>query len=71
MFSERQESGRRPHTQEGFLRVIHELESKGLLDEITISLIKSLILEENIEVIRVINAYIMNTIDQIELGYRL
>jgi hypothetical protein len=49
-----------------------ELESKGLLnDEQTSSLLKTLVLEENFEVFRVINSYLAKAISDRELSFRL
>lgn len=43
---------------EKFIQVASELEGKGLLEEETVSLIKTFILEENNEVIKVIKGYL-------------
>lgn len=52
--------------------MILELEGKGLLnDEQTASLLKTLVLEENFEVFRVINSYIAKAISDRELSFRL
>lgn len=48
-----------------------ELETKHMLDEQTASLLKTLILEENVEVFRVINSYIAKAISDRELGFKL
>lgn len=49
-----------------------ELETKGLLnDEQTASLLKTLVLEENFEVFRVINSYLAKAISDRELSFRL
>jgi hypothetical protein len=54
------------------LPVILELENKGLLnDEQTASLLKTLVLEENFEVFRVINSYLAKAISDRELSFRL
>lgn len=58
-------------TQEKFLPEILNLEREGQLDEQTASLLKTLILEENVEVFRVINMYHSKLISQRELGYKL
>ncbi len=44
-----------------------ELEIKNLLDEQTSSLIKSLILEENIEVFKYLNQYYQQFLNDIQL----
>ncbi len=51
--------------------MVLELEQKGLLDEQTASLLKTLILEENVEVFRVINSYIAKIISDRELSFKL
>ena len=48
-----------------------ELEGKNLLEEQTGSLLKTLILEENLEVFRVINSYIAKAISDRELSFKL
>lgn len=51
--------------------VIIELENKNLLDERTASLLKTLILEENLEVFKVINTYLAKAVSDRELSFRL
>ena len=51
--------------------MVLELEAKGMLDEQTASLLKTLILEENVEVCRVINSYWAKTISDRELSFKL
>lgn len=51
--------------------MIIDLELKRLLDEHTGSVIKTLILEENSEVFKVINSYINRVINEQELTYKL
>jgi hypothetical protein len=46
---------------------VTELEIKNLLDEQTSSLIKSLILEENIEVFKYLNQYYQQFLNDIQL----
>jgi len=59
-------------THDRYLPVILELENKGLLnDEQTASLLKTLVLEENFEVFRVINSYLARAISDRELSFRL
>lgn len=53
------------------LRLIHSLEMKNLLDEQTVSLVKTLILEENIEVFRVLNNYLCHVTNETELAVQL
>lgn len=48
-----------------------ELENKGLLEEQTASLLKTLVLEENFEVFRVINSYLAKAINDRELSFKL
>eukprot|EP00347_Sterkiella_histriomuscorum_P013336 403365107 len=60
-----------PIGQDRCLPIILELENKGMLDEQTASLLKTLILEENVEVFRVINSYIAKAISDRELGFKL
>jgi len=48
-----------------------ELENKGYLDEQTASLLKTLILEENVEVFKTINMCFAKIISQRELAFRL
>jgi hypothetical protein len=48
-----------------------ELENKGYLDEQTASVLKTLILEENVEVFKTINMYFAKLIVQKELGFKL
>ena len=57
--------------QEKFIQIIHELEKKALLDEQTVSLIFTLILEENHEMYSVLNSFLSNNIDHMELSLRL
>ena len=40
-----------------YMPIVLELEHKGLLNEVTSSLLKTLILEENVEIQRVLDAY--------------
>lgn len=49
--------------------VILDLEQKGLLNEVTSSLLKTLILEENIEIQRVLDAY--TGLSDRELSFKL
>ena len=58
-------------TQAIMIGEIHNLEQKGLLDKQTVSLIKTLILEENGEVFKVLNSFIAHYINETELSYRL
>lgn len=57
--------------QEKFIQIIHDLEKRALLDEQTVSLIFTLILEENHEMYSVLNSYLSNNIDHVELSLRL
>jgi len=54
-----------------YMPIIIDLEQKGLLDEQTASLIKTLVLEENVDVQQVLNIYINRVITDVELGYKL
>jgi hypothetical protein len=59
-------------SQDRYLPVVLDLETKGLLnDEQTASLLKTLVLEENFEVFRVINSYLAKAISERELSFRL
>ncbi|CDW71526.1 UNKNOWN [Stylonychia lemnae] len=60
-----------PAAQDRYLPVILELENKGMVDEQCASLLKTLVLEENVEVFRVINSYIAKNISDRELGFKL
>lgn len=51
--------------------IIIDLEQKGLLEEHTASVIKTLVLEENFDVQQVINTYINRVITDVELAYKL
>ena len=51
--------------------IIINLETSNLLDEQTSDLLKTLILEENLDVFRLINSYIARAIDEQELCARL
>ncbi len=48
--------------------MVLELEAKSMLDEQTASLIKTLVLEENVEVFRVINSHLAKAITDRELS---
>jgi hypothetical protein len=58
-------------SQDRYLPIIINLESQGLLDEPAASLLKTLILEENVDVFRQINGYIARAIDEQELCSKL
>jgi len=58
-------------TQERFLPIVIDLEQKRLVDEQTGSLLKTLILEENVEVFRVINSYMARALNEHELAHKL
>lgn len=49
--------------------IVLELEHKGLLNEVTLSLLKTLILEENVEIQRVLDAY--SGLNDRELSFKL
>ena len=51
--------------------IIIDLEQKQLLDEQTASVVKTLVLEENIDVQQVLNTYINRVITDVELAYKL
>jgi len=57
--------------QEKFIQIIAELERMSYLTEHSASLIKSLILEENPEVVRALNSYEADMYDYKELSFRL
>ena len=58
-------------SQAMMLGVVHDLEIQSLLDKQLVSHIKTLILEENKEVIKVMNQYFAHLIDERELSYSL
>eukprot|EP01022_Parablepharisma_sp_SALTPOND_P012051 TRINITY_DN153_c0_g1_i2.p1 TRINITY_DN153_c0_g1~~TRINITY_DN153_c0_g1_i2.p1 ORF type:complete len:790 (-),score=106.37 TRINITY_DN153_c0_g1_i2:12035-14404(-) len=58
-------------TQAMLIGAVHDLEEKKLLDEQVVCTIKTLILEENPEVIKLLNSYIAHMIDERELCPRL
>jgi hypothetical protein len=51
--------------------VILDLEQRGLLDEYTSTTVKTLSLEENFDVQRVINSYLAHVISDKELSFKL
>lgn len=51
--------------------IIINLEQLNLIDDQTANIVKTLILEENVEVFRHINGYIAKAIDEQELGSHL
>lgn len=59
------------NSHDKYMPVILELEQKSLLDEQHSSLLKTLILEENIDVYRVINSYLARVISEKELSFKL
>jgi hypothetical protein len=60
-----------PSLQDRYLKTIHHIESKGLIDEKTASIIKTLILEENVEVYHKLNEFLANQFTDHELGFKL
>lgn len=54
-----------------YLPIIINLENSNFLDEQSASIIKTLILEENIDVFRIINSYLARAYDEQELCSRL
>ena len=58
-------------TQDRYLPIIINLESSNMLDEPTATLLKQLILEENVEIFRLINSHIARAIDEHELCQKL
>jgi len=63
---ERGEEGQMPNqsTQDRYLPIIINLEASNMLDEQTSSLLKTLILEENVAIFRLINGFIARAIDE-------
>jgi len=51
--------------------VILNLEMKNLLDENTSTILKTLILEENVDIYRVINSYLAHLITEKQLSFKL
>jgi len=64
-------TGTSQSTQDRYLPIIISLESSNFLDENTASLLKTLILEENVEIFRLINSFIAHVIDDHELCSKL
>jgi hypothetical protein len=62
---------RRANPADRYLPVIMDLEVKSLLDEQTSSVLKTLILEENVDIFRVINSYLSFVINEKELSFKL
>jgi EAL domain-containing protein (putative c-di-GMP-specific phosphodiesterase class I) len=58
-------------SQDRYLPIIINLESSNLLDEQTSTLLKTLILEENLDIFRLINSFIARAIDEQELCAKL
>jgi hypothetical protein len=58
-------------TQAMLIGAVHDLEKKNLLDDQVVSIIKTLILEENPEVIKLLNSHIAHIIGERELCPRL
>lgn len=54
-----------------YLPIIINLENQNMLDEHTASVLKNLILEDNVEIFRLINGYIAKVIDEHELCVKL
>ena len=59
--------GRFYQPQDRYLPIIISLENQDLLDEHTGNLLKQLVLEENVEIFRLINSFIAKVIDDQEL----
>jgi hypothetical protein len=53
------------------MNAILELERKGMIDDHIGSIIKTLILEENIDIYRVINQHLAHVISEKELSFKL
>jgi hypothetical protein len=53
------------------MSIVIDLENKNLLDEQTATLVKTLILEESIEIFKLINSYFAKAISLRELSHRL
>jgi len=58
-------------TQAMLIGAVHDLEEKKLLDEQVVCTVKTLILEENPEVIKLLNSYIAHMIDERDLCSKL
>ena len=68
----RNRAHRRPgNYSDRYMPIIIDLEQKQLLDEQTASVVKTLVLEENIDVQQVLNTYINRVITDVELAYKL
>lgn len=53
------------------MRTIFDLEKKGLIDDHVSSIVKTLILEENTDVYRVLNQYFAKLCSEMELSFKL
>lgn len=62
--SERKKNKELSVVQERFIQVIANLEEKLAIDERTSSIIKTLVLDENVDVFRIINTYLNEVIDE-------
>jgi len=58
-------------SQDKYLPIIINLESQNLLDEHTSGLLKTLILEENYDIFKLVNSFIARAIDEHELCAKL
>ena len=56
---------------DSYMSIIADLEQKQLLNDDTSSIIKQLILDENVDIQRVLNSYIARIITDKELSFKL
>ena len=60
-----------PTSQDRYMPVILNLEMKNLLDDNTSTILKTLILEENVDIYRVINSHLAHIISEKQLSFKL
>ena len=53
------------------MRTVFDLEKKGLIDDHVSSIVKTLILEENTDVYRILNQYFAKLCSEMELSFKL
>lgn len=64
---------RRAHSvsNDRYMRTVLKLEKKGLIDDHVGTILKTLILEENTDVYRILNQYFTKLCSEMELGFKL
>jgi hypothetical protein len=58
-------------TNDRYVRTVLDLEKKGLIDDHVGSIVKTLILEENTDVYRILNQFFAKLCSEMELGFKL